>query len=238
MTEDLYSLLKSDVRFIEGLNACINCGTCTAICPAAEFYNYDPRLIAVTLQNKNNNEIEALLKSDTIWYCGECLSCKTRCPRNNTPGFIIQALRHLSHQLGYFVESEKGRQSLAIKRTVGDEILKSGYCMYVDRITSEMHPEQGPVWEWVRKNAKDVYERCGANYKGNGDGAMRKIPEEALEELKSIFEVSGGKEFFDNIEKHSEQKAKELGLQFDNTNTCEYFKHVYTTNNGKHSLND
>lgn len=237
MDKDYYSVLSKDVRFIEGLNACINCGTCTAICPAAEFYNYDPRLIVDTVQSQDNDEIEALLKSDTIWYCGECLSCKTRCPRSNTPGFIIQSLRHLSHQTGLFVESEKGRQSLAIKRTTGDEILRSGYCMFVDRITNEMHPEQGPVWEWIRKNAREVYERCGGNYKGNGEGAMRIISDEALAELKKIFDVSGGTDFFENIEKCSEKKAKELGLQFDETMDCEYFKHVYTTNNNKHTKN-
>jgi heterodisulfide reductase subunit C1 len=234
MTEDLYSILKNDVRFIEGFNACINCGTCTAICPAAEFYNYDPRLIVDMIQSKENTRIEELLKSDTIWYCGECLSCKTRCPRNNTPGYIIQALRHLSHKLGYFTESEKGRQSLAIKRTVGEEILRSGYCLHIDRINSEMHPEQGPVWDWVRKNAKEVYQRCGGNYNGDGPGAMRKMSEESLAELKKIFDVSGGTEFYENIENHSKRKAGEMGLQFDNTNDCEYFKHVYKANNNQH----
>ena len=237
MKDDLYSILKKDVRFLEGLNACINCGTCTAICPAAEFYNYDPRLIVETVQSKDNDKILELLKGDIIWYCGECLSCKTRCPRNNTPGFIIQALRHLSHQTGYFAESEKGRQSLAIKRTIGDEILRSGYCMHVDRITTEMHPEQGPVWDWVRKNAKKVFERCGGNYKGDGEGALRKVPDESLAELKNIFDVSGGTDFFENIEKHSKRKAEEMGLQFDNTNDCEYFKKVYTANNNKHTNN-
>jgi len=233
---DLFSILEKDVRLIEGLKACISCGTCTAICPAAEFYNYDPRSIAEIVQSKNNNKIEKLLKSDTIWYCGECLSCKTRCPRSNTPGYIIQALRHLSHQLGYFVESEKGRQSLAIKRNTGDEILKSGYCMFVDRITTEMHPEQGPVWDWVRKNAKEVYERLGGNYKCEGVGAMRKIPDDVLAELKRIFDVSGGTDFFGNIEEHSKLKAKEMGLQFDESKDCEYFKHVYTTNNNQHTV--
>lgn len=73
--EKLYDRLMKDYRLREGLNACINCGTCTAICPAAEFYRYDPRRIVDIVQSKDEAEIEKLLKSDVIWYCGECMSC-------------------------------------------------------------------------------------------------------------------------------------------------------------------
>ena len=38
----LYDKLSQDVRLQEGMVACINCGTCSAVCPAAEFYAYDP----------------------------------------------------------------------------------------------------------------------------------------------------------------------------------------------------
>ena len=79
--EKLYDMLLKDIRFEEGLNACMNCGVCTAICPAAEFYNYDPRKIVDIVQGKDNDEIKELLKSEEIWYCGECMSCKTRCPQ-------------------------------------------------------------------------------------------------------------------------------------------------------------
>ncbi len=103
-------MLKEDYRIKEGLKTCINCGTCTAICPAAEFYRYDPRKIVDTVQRGNDSDIEELLKSDVIWYCGECMSCVTRCPRKNGPGLVIMALRNLSAKLGYFVHSEKGRQ--------------------------------------------------------------------------------------------------------------------------------
>ena len=50
-------------------------------------------------------------------------------PEANTPGYIIQALRRLSQKLGFFTYSEKGRQQLAIKRTIGHNILKTGYCI-------------------------------------------------------------------------------------------------------------
>ncbi|MFH0896264.1 MAG: 4Fe-4S dicluster domain-containing protein [Bacteroidota bacterium] len=231
----LYTKLAEDVRLAEGLKACINCGTCTAICAAASFYNYDPRQIADTVQTKDDEQIEALLKSDAIWYCGECMSCKTRCPRGNAPGLIIMALRSLSQDLGYFVESEKGRQQLAVKRTIGQWILDTGYCTYLEGVGTDLHPEQGPVWDWIQKNWRDVFERLGANYQGDGPGIMRKIPKETLDELHKIFEVTGGIKRYEMIEKASAEKAKELGLTLDDTISCEYFKSVYTENNNQHN---
>src|SRR4030042_1781138 len=94
-----------------------------------------------------------------IWRGGECLSCKTRCPRGNVPCYIIQALRGLSIEKSFFVESEQGRKQLAIKRTVGDHILKYGYCVYIDEVDLEMYPEQGPVGNWVRENRGSILER-------------------------------------------------------------------------------
>lgn len=227
--------LKQDIRFEEGMNACINCGTCTAICPAAEFYNYDPRQVVIDVQSNNEDRIIQLLKSDVIWYCGECMSCKTRCPRNNTPGLIIMALRALSQELGYFTESEKGRQQLVVKRTVGEWSLKYGYCMYPEAITTHNFPEQGPVWDWEHKNLHAVMDRLGANYQKEGAGILRKIPQDALDELKSIFEVTGGLDRFEKIESYSEQKAAEFGMSFDETHNNEYFDHIFVANNGHHT---
>ena len=65
-----FDMLMEDVRMKEGLTACMNCGICTGVCPAAEFYNYDPRQIVNMVQTKDDDAIEKLLKSDTIWYCG------------------------------------------------------------------------------------------------------------------------------------------------------------------------
>jgi len=228
----LFEQLMQDVRMQEGLKACINCGTCTAICPAAEFYNYDPRTITAEVQKKDDTIIEDLLKSDVIWYCGECMSCKTRCPRGNTPGLIIMALRALAMELGYFTESEKGRQQLYIKRTVGQWILDHGYCLYLEGVGTDGHPEQGPIWDWRQKNWSDVMHRLGANYKGDGPGVLRKIPEEALDEVRAIFEVTGGKKRFEKIEEFSKKKAIIMG--FETTND-DYIKHIYSANNNSHN---
>jgi heterodisulfide reductase subunit C len=231
----LYNLLLEDVRFEEGLNACMNCGVCTAICPAAEFYNYDPRKIVDEVQTKDDDKITELLKSETIWYCGECMSCKTRCPRGNAPGLIIMALRSLSQDLGFFTESEKGRQQLVIKRIVGHWILTYGYCLYLEGVGTTMHPEQGPVWDWIQDNWRDLFKKMGANYQGDGPGILRRIPEEAMDEIREIFKVTGGMKRFENIEEFSKKKAVELNMQLDEGIENEYFRHIYKTNNGCHT---
>ena len=231
----LFERLSEDVRFVEGFKACINCGTCTAICPAAEFYDYQPRKIADILQTRDDEKIEALLKSETIWYCGECMSCVTRCPRGNAPGLMIIALRSLSQELGYFVESEKGRQQLALKRTIGKWILEYGYCLFPSEISPENHPEQGPVWEWEYEHIKEVMERLGANYQQTGPGILRKIPTEALNEIRSIFDITGGTERFEKIEVFSKKKAEEMGMKLGEGMDNDYIRHIYTTNSGEHN---
>jgi heterodisulfide reductase subunit C1 len=231
----LYDLLLEDIRFEEGLNACMNCGVCTAICPAAEFYNYDPRKIVDSVQTQDDDKITELLKSETIWYCGECMSCKTRCPRGNAPGLIIMALRSLSQDLGFFTESEKGRQQLALKRTVGHWMITYGYCLYLEGVGTDMHPEQGPVWDWIQDNWSDLFKKMGANYKGDGPGILRRIPEESMDEIREIFKVTGGMKRFENIEEFSKEKAIELNMQLDEGIDNEYFKYIYKTNNGTHT---
>ena len=224
----LYERLSEDIRFVEGINACMNCGICTAICPAAEFYDYDPRMLVNMVQQRDDEVIEELLKSDMIWYCGQCMSCKTRCPRNNCPGLIINVLRKVSQEMGYFTESKKGRQQLAIKRNVGDTILEKGYCIHPAYVKPERHPEQGPVWEWVYNNLEAVYDRFNGNLDKDGPGTLRKITTEILDELKSIFEETGGISLFEDIEKYSLMKAKEMGMAGADDNLDEYMDYIQT----------
>ena len=230
-----YEILSKDIRIEEGAKACIKCGTCTAICAASSFYKYEPRTIVDVVLSRDNAKIEELLKGDMIWYCGECMSCKTRCPRGNAPGLVIMALRSLSQDLGFFVESEKGRQQLFMKRIVGDWILNYGYCLYLEGVGTSMYPEQGPVWDWIQKNWSENMSRLGANYKGDGVGILRKIPEDALDEIRQIFEITGGNERYEKIEAFSKLKAEEMNLQFGDGIDNEYFQYIYSHNNQTHT---
>ena len=225
-------ILKQDYRIKEGLKTCINCGTCTAICPAAEFYRYDPRKIVDTVQRGDDEEIEKLLKSDVIWYCGECLSCLTRCPRKNGPGLVIMALRDLSARMGYFVESEKGRQLFPLTRIMTGNILNYGYCIHPETFSWEEHVESGPVWKWHMDHLEDSLARQGANYKGNGPGILRQIPQESIDEIKSIFDVTGGTERIETIERYSKAKAEEMGMSLE-----EYYRYTFEFCSDNH-IND
>ena len=212
MYSDLYKLLQQDVRLKEGLHACMNCGICTAVCPAAEFYEYDPRSIAITVQSGNNEKIKNLLESDDIWYCGQCISCKPRCPRGNCPALIISVLRKFSQETGAFTKSRLGRQQYLLVKTLGNNILTLGYCVHPTTVVPETHPEQGPVWEWIYHNMENVYSTVGANLDGEGAGSLRKISDTDLSEIEQIFQQSGGLVLFKKIEDFSKLKAKELGF--------------------------
>lgn len=220
---NLFEELEKDYRFKEGFHTCINCGTCTAVCPAAEFYNYDPRKVVSIVQTKDNEAIEQLLKSETIWYCGECMSCVTRCPRKNGPGLVIMALRDLSIRLGYFTESQRGRQMLPLTHIMTGNILKYGYCIHPQSFKWEDHKESGPVWKWHTEHLEKSLERQGARYMQDGPGVLRKIPQESLDELQAIFDVTGGTERIRLVEQCSKKKAEEMQMDFE-TYECEAFE--------------
>lgn len=212
---NLFEELEKDYRFKEGFHTCINCGTCTAVCPAAEFYNYDPRKVVSIVQTKDNEAIEQLLKSETIWYCGECMSCVTRCPRKNGPGLVIMALRDLSIRLGYFTESQRGRQMLPLTHIMTSNILKYGYCIHPQSFKWEDHKESGPVWKWHTEHLEKSLERQGARYMQDGPGVLRKIPQESLDELQAIFDVTGGTERIRLVEQCSKKKAEEMDMDIE-----------------------
>ena len=75
---------------------------------------------------------------------------------------------------------------------------------------------------WVIEHKEDVYGRLGANFQGKGPGALRKIPQEDLDELQAIFDVTGGTERIRAVEKASREKAAEMGMDFD-----EYTKYTF-----------
>ena len=125
------------------------------------------------------------------------------------------ALRSLSIDMGYFVYSEKGRQQLPLTRRMQTNILNYGYCVYPRTFHYEEHPEYGLVGKWLNENMETVYERLGAHLDQVGPGALRKIPQESLDELKAIFDVTGGTERMKIVEEASRKVAAEMGMTLE-----------------------
>jgi heterodisulfide reductase subunit C len=83
----------------ENLMKCVQCGRCTAGCPAAKvFSDYSPREIVRRAQECTADE---LAKDPLIWLCGQCYTCNSRCPRNNTPASIIFNARNKAFKEGW-----------------------------------------------------------------------------------------------------------------------------------------
>ena len=62
----------------EQLESCIQCGTCSGVCPLSIYMDYTPRQVMELVRSDFKNEV---LQSHTIWLCASCYACTTECPR-------------------------------------------------------------------------------------------------------------------------------------------------------------
>lgn len=76
------------IKEISGANPlkCMKCGKCSASCPSYNEMDIKPHQFVSYVQNEN---IEALVNSKSLWKCLSCFACVERCPRNVQPGKLI-----------------------------------------------------------------------------------------------------------------------------------------------------
>ncbi|MBN2508375.1 MAG: 4Fe-4S ferredoxin [Verrucomicrobia bacterium] len=72
------------------IEACFNCGTCTAICPLSKDGVVFPRRIIRYVQTGMEHRLLCSLEPWLCYYCGEC---SETCPRNAQPGELMMAAR-------------------------------------------------------------------------------------------------------------------------------------------------
>jgi len=90
--EEIFQDIQGDLRFDHELNGCLNCGICTATCPAAHYYDFSPREIVQLLWTENLEGIHDAMQ-EKIWSCAQCYTCAARCPFGNSPGGLIMLMR-------------------------------------------------------------------------------------------------------------------------------------------------
>ncbi|HIH74772.1 MAG TPA: 4Fe-4S dicluster domain-containing protein [Methanosarcina sp.] len=144
---------KKSIRTPEslGLDRCIQCGACTASCPAARFTDYSPRqIVKKVLENDHS-----VLESEMIWSCFYCYSCNVRCPRNNSPVTIVQVLRQMAinegigiEKLGYFLE-------------IGEYLAENGASKVPGAGIKNMERDLGDRWIGMKKNLEFIRSELG-----------------------------------------------------------------------------
>ena len=75
------------------LQACLQCGTCTANCSLVGEHSQFPRRQMNLFQLGQH---ERLLDDPTVWHCYNCGDCSTRCPSGAKPGRLMGAIRQMA----------------------------------------------------------------------------------------------------------------------------------------------
>ena len=76
----------------ENLFACYQCGKCSAGCPSYSAMDISPHSVIRLLQL---GQIEQVLRTEAIWLCASCQTCKVRCPKGVDLARIMEALRQI-----------------------------------------------------------------------------------------------------------------------------------------------
>lgn len=75
------------------LRNCMQCGTCSAVCPAAPFMDYSPRALIELIASDLKPEV---LASNAYWTCASCYLCTARCPRGINVAELMYGLKRYS----------------------------------------------------------------------------------------------------------------------------------------------
>jgi heterodisulfide reductase subunit C1 len=134
-----------------GLDRCIQCGACTASCPAARFTDYSPRQIVKKVLDNDRS----ILESEMIWSCFYCYSCHLRCPRNNSPATIVQVLRQMAINEGIGVEKVGNFVE------IGEYLAENGASKVPDAGVKNMERDLGERWTKFKKNLESIREELG-----------------------------------------------------------------------------
>jgi heterodisulfide reductase subunit C len=62
----------------EQLEWCIQCGTCSGVCPLSIYMDLTPRQVMALTRADFKREV---LRSHTIWLCASCYACTVECPQ-------------------------------------------------------------------------------------------------------------------------------------------------------------
>ena len=81
----------------EGIFECLQCGSCSGICPIAPFMDYTPRRLINMVREGFRDEV---LHSRTVWLCSSCYACTVNCPAGIHITDVMYALKRAAIKEG------------------------------------------------------------------------------------------------------------------------------------------
>lgn len=153
----------------QDVQACLQCGNCTGVCP-----------ISLKIDYKTRNMIKLCqfgMKKHTInsrWVCATCYRCYEHCPANLNPGEVMVALRHIAVREGVIPPF--------IKNTVRN-VLKYGMSVKPDEDIHRLRKELGlPVLPSTESGYGKVLNEIEAIVRFTKYDKLLKLEEEEKEE--------------------------------------------------------
>jgi heterodisulfide reductase subunit C len=74
----------------ENVKLCMQCATCSGMCPMAAEMDHSPRMV---MHLSQFGMLDKLADSNTFWKCASCHACTVKCPRGIDIAKVMEALR-------------------------------------------------------------------------------------------------------------------------------------------------
>ncbi len=126
--------------FKDYYHACINCGSCTAVCPAFRFADFGPRIVVQKVMHaKDEPELLYQMMDQYIWACFQCYACWDVCPAQNNPGGLVAILKESAVRHGL----ASAKKTLEPYSRILYRLMTTG-----TQITPDMHSSIAPFRDW------------------------------------------------------------------------------------------
>jgi heterodisulfide reductase subunit C2 len=89
-SQSLESIEKLNELSGESVKVCMQCATCTGMCPMVQEMDFTPRKVMHLAQF---GLLEKLADINTYWKCASCHACSVKCPRGIDIAKVMEALR-------------------------------------------------------------------------------------------------------------------------------------------------
>ncbi len=113
------------------LRTCIQCGTCSSVCPSGRRTAFRTRELVRKALLGLKDEV---LSSPDLWLCATCLTCLERCPRQIKVTDAIIIMRNMAVKEGYMLPQH---------RKTSQKLLETGHAVPLDDANQAIRKELG-----------------------------------------------------------------------------------------------